>query len=105
MQTQEIGIGCAACSRLFKARSQCPRQAYCARAANSTLRSTMGPTCLSRSPARQQCRYRNDYERVWTHVDASRALTGVLRLQTALRWMLSSAEESCLVRNGNIRLF
>jgi len=31
MERQEIGIRCAACSRLFEARSQCPRQAYCAR--------------------------------------------------------------------------
>lgn len=32
MEPQELGNRCAACNKLFKTRSQCPRQAYCARA-------------------------------------------------------------------------
>ena len=31
METEELANRCAACNRLFKTRSQCPRQAYCAR--------------------------------------------------------------------------
>ena len=31
METEEVGNRCAACNRLFKTRSQCPRQAYCTR--------------------------------------------------------------------------
>jgi hypothetical protein len=31
MQSQALGIRCAACNELFKARSQSPRQAYCAK--------------------------------------------------------------------------